>query len=179
MKVSRMASGDSAELIVSFQVECQIQQVLTGPHVPRFVAAGDLERMPYLVMEYIAGRTLQHWLDAPQPLEVDVISRLGVAMARAAHALHLQNTVHLDLSPKTCCSVPHPMPPSPKRPSATRQSRCWPLTCRTLTRCTSPSAAPTPSPSRFAPISNAESRPQACITSPARCPPTKLRKCPS
>ena len=108
MKVSRMASGDSAELIVSFQVECQIQQVLTGPHVPRFVAAGDLERMPYLVMEYIAGRTLQHWLDAPQPLEVDVISRLGVAMARAAHALHLQNTVHLDLKPQNVLFRPAP-----------------------------------------------------------------------
>jgi hypothetical protein len=100
MKVPRMASGDGAENIVSFEVECQIQQVLTGPHVPRFVAAGDLERMPYLVMEYIGGRTLQHWLDAPQPLPVAVITRLGVAMARAAHALHLQNAVHLDLKPQ-------------------------------------------------------------------------------
>ena len=100
MKVPRMASGDGAENIVSFEVECQIQQVLTGSHVPRFVATGDLERMPYLVMEYVAGRTLQHWLDAPQPLTVEVISRLGVAMARAAHALHLQNTVHLDLKPQ-------------------------------------------------------------------------------
>ena len=100
MKVPRMATGDGAENIVSFEVECQIQQVLTGVHVPRFVAAGDLERMPYLVMEYIQGRTLQHWLDAPQPLDVDVICRLGVAMARAAHALHLQNTVHLDLKPQ-------------------------------------------------------------------------------
>ena len=108
MKVPRMASGDGAENIVSFEVECQIQQVLAGPHVPRFVAAGDLERMPYLVMEYIAGRTLQHWLDAPQPLDVDVISRLGVAMARAAHALHLQNTVHLDLKPQNVLFRPTP-----------------------------------------------------------------------
>ncbi len=108
MKVPRMASGDGAENIVSFEVECQIQQVLTGPHVPRFVAAGDLERMPYLVMEYIAGRTLQHWLDAPQPLDVQVITRLGVAMARAVHALHLQNTVHLDLKPQNVLFRPAP-----------------------------------------------------------------------
>ena len=46
MKVPRMATGDGAENIVSFEVECQIQQVLSGTHVPRFVAAGDLERMP-------------------------------------------------------------------------------------------------------------------------------------
>ncbi len=100
MKVPRMASGDGAENIVGFEVECQILQVLTGAHVPRFVAAGDLERVPYLVMEYIAGRTLQHWLDAPQPLGADLVVRLGVAMAHAAHALHLQNTVHMDLKPQ-------------------------------------------------------------------------------
>jgi hypothetical protein len=42
MKVPRMTAGDGAENIVSFEVECQIMQVLQGRHVPRFVAAGDL-----------------------------------------------------------------------------------------------------------------------------------------
>ena len=54
-----MTAGDGAENIVSFEVEHQLLQVLSGDHVPRFVAAGDLARMPYLVMEYIEGRPLQ------------------------------------------------------------------------------------------------------------------------
>ena len=99
MKVPRMTAGDGAENIVSFEVEHQIMQVLTGPHVPRFVAAGDLARTPYLVMEYVQGRTLQHWLDAPALPPVDEVVRLGAAMAHAAHSLHQQNTVHLDLKP--------------------------------------------------------------------------------
>lgn len=99
MKIPRMTAGDGAENIVSFEVESQIMQVLTGTHVPRFVAAGDLERMPYLVMEYIAGHTLQHWLDLQPRLSADTIARLGAAMAQAVHALHRQNTVHLDLKP--------------------------------------------------------------------------------
>ncbi|MDT7519211.1 bifunctional serine/threonine-protein kinase/universal stress protein [Rhodoferax sp. TBRC 17660] len=98
MKVPRMTAGDGAENIVSFEVECQIMQALSGPHTPRFVAAGDLVHVPYLVMEYVQGRTLQHWLDGPQ-LDVADITRLGAAVARAAHALHQQNTVHLDLKP--------------------------------------------------------------------------------
>ena len=65
MKVPRMTAGDGAENIVSFEVEHQIMQVLSGPHVPRFVAAGDLENVPYLVMEYVHGKTLQDWLDEP------------------------------------------------------------------------------------------------------------------
>ena len=99
MKVPRMTAGDGAENIVSFEVEHQILQALTGPHVPRFVAAGDLERMPYLVMEYITGRTLEHWLEQPERATVDTVVKLGVAMAHAVHSLHQQNTVHLDLKP--------------------------------------------------------------------------------
>ena len=99
MKVPRMTAGDGAENIVSFEVEHQILQIVTGTHVPRFVAAGDLQNVPYLVMEYVQGQTLQHWLDKPQRLAADEVARLGVAVALAAHNLHEQNTVHLDLKP--------------------------------------------------------------------------------
>ena len=99
MKVPRMTAGDGAENIVSFEVENQILQSLSGPHVPRFVAAGDLNRLPYLVMEYVQGQTLQHWLDQDALPPVDQVTRLGAAMAYAAHSVHQQNTVHLDLKP--------------------------------------------------------------------------------
>ena len=99
MKVPRMTAGDGAENIVSFEVEYQIMQVLSGSHVPRFVAAGDLENVPYLVMEYVHGRTLDHWLDAPERPSVDELAPLGAALALAVHSLHQQNTVHLDLKP--------------------------------------------------------------------------------
>ena len=99
MKVPRMTAGDGAETIVSFEVEYQIMQVLSGSHVPRFVAAGDLEHVPYLVMEYVHGRTLEHWLDAPQRPAPEELARLGAAVALAVHSLHQQNTVHLDLKP--------------------------------------------------------------------------------
>ena len=99
MKVPRMTSGDGAENIVSFEVEHQMLQLLTGPHVPRFVAAGDLDKLPYLVMEYLTGQTLAHWSESPEPLAVAELASLGAAMATAAHSLHQQNVVHLDLKP--------------------------------------------------------------------------------
>jgi eukaryotic-like serine/threonine-protein kinase len=99
MKIPRMTAGDGAENIVSFEIESQIMQVLTGIHVPHFVAAGDLDRVPYLVMEYVHGQTLQHWLDTELHPSMDEVTKLGTAMAHAVHALHQQNTVHLDLKP--------------------------------------------------------------------------------
>lgn len=99
MKIPRMTAGDGAENILSFEVELQILQALSGPHVPRFVAAGDLARTPYLVMEYLVGETLQQRLDRGQHEDAQTLAQLGAAMARAAHSLHRQNCCHLDLKP--------------------------------------------------------------------------------
>nr|WP_315229943.1 bifunctional serine/threonine-protein kinase/universal stress protein [uncultured Limnohabitans sp.] len=103
MKVPRMTAGDGAENIVSFEVEHQILQLLQGKHVPRFVAAGDLVTLPYLVMEHVPGQTLQQRLDHftqqhARPSAAD-IAQMGAAVARALHSLHQQNTCHLDLKP--------------------------------------------------------------------------------
>ena len=102
MKVPRMTAGDGAETIVSFEVEHQMMQALDGPHEPHLVAAGDLSVLPYLVMEYVPGRTLDHWLDQVNQgvlLAPETLAQLGAAVAHAAHSLHEQNAVHLDLKP--------------------------------------------------------------------------------
>jgi eukaryotic-like serine/threonine-protein kinase len=103
MKVPRMGSGEGAENLVGFEVEHQMLQVLHGPHIPRFVAAGDMGRLPFLVMEYVQGHTLQEMLDEAtaarrRPPPEDIAHR-GRAIALAAHSLHKQNAVHLDLKP--------------------------------------------------------------------------------
>lgn len=104
MKIPRMTAGDGAENIVGFEVELTILPTLSGHHAPRFVAAGDLMRLPFLVMEYVRGDTLQHWLDEHPPGDTtarspETIARIGSAMALAAHSIHQQNVCHLDLKP--------------------------------------------------------------------------------
>jgi serine/threonine protein kinase len=104
MKIPRMTAGDGAENIVSFEVELTILPTLSGPHVPRFVASGDLIRLPYLVMEYVQGHTLQHWLDQHpgadhEARSAGAIARIGAAIATAAHSIHQQHVCHLDLKP--------------------------------------------------------------------------------
>ena len=103
MKVPRMTAGDGAENIIGFEVEHQILQVLQGRHVPRFVAAGDLLTIPYLVMEHVQGQTLQQVIDQYTENRTSAsfadIAKIGAAIARAAHSLHQQNACHLDLKP--------------------------------------------------------------------------------
>ncbi|HEX3123854.1 MAG TPA: bifunctional serine/threonine-protein kinase/universal stress protein [Rhodanobacteraceae bacterium] len=99
MKVPRMSADDGAENLVGFEVEKQILSVVHGPHAPRFVAAGDVSTLPYLVMEYIEGRTLQDWLDKTAQRDPAEIARIGALIAHAVHSLHQQEVCHLDLKP--------------------------------------------------------------------------------
>jgi nucleotide-binding universal stress UspA family protein len=103
MKVPRMKAGDGSENIVGFEIEHQLLQVLHGPHVPRFVAAGDMSRVPYLVMEYLRGQTLEMWIksytDKRAAIPIGAIASMGAQLAQAVHSLHQQNTCHLDLKP--------------------------------------------------------------------------------
>ncbi len=103
MKVPRMTAGDGSENIVGFEVEHLILQHVQGTHVPRFVAAGDMTRLPYLVMEHVQGTSLQQWLDArglgSPPTPFDDIAHIGAALAQAVHSLHKQNICHHDLKP--------------------------------------------------------------------------------
>src|ERR1700756_3171922 len=62
MKIPLLRRGEDPLTIVGFEAEQMILARLTGPHVPKFVAAGDFER-PYIVMEHIAGRSLRTFLD--------------------------------------------------------------------------------------------------------------------
>lgn len=98
MKVPRLGPGEPAESVVSYEVETMVLAALGGPHVPRFVAAGDLARVPYLVMEYVEGRSLKEWVTGA-PVAPAEVARLGAAVATALHALHVQEAIHLDVKP--------------------------------------------------------------------------------
>ncbi len=98
MKVPRLGPGEPATSVISYEVEQTLLSALRGPHVPRLVASGDLARHAYLVMERVEGRSLSEWAERA-PLPAEEVARLGAALARAVHAVHLQDAVHLDLKP--------------------------------------------------------------------------------
>lgn len=98
MKVPRIKGGDDPATIVGFEVEQMILPVLSGPHVPRFVARGDFTGQPYIVMEHIPGPSLRARLDEA-PIPADEVAAIGAKVALALHELHRQHVVHLDIKP--------------------------------------------------------------------------------
>ncbi len=98
MKVPRLSQGDDPVTVVSYEVEQMMLAALSGPHVPRLAAIGDLQRQPYLVMEYIAGDSLQA-AAGQAPLPIDEAVRRCAAVADALDNLHRQHLAHLDVKP--------------------------------------------------------------------------------
>lgn len=98
MKIPLLGDSDNPLPVVSFETEQMIMPRLSGPHVPRFVAAGGLEPQPYIVMEWIPGPSLKARL-AEVPLPWREVVGIGAKVARALHDLHRQRVIHLDVKP--------------------------------------------------------------------------------
>ena len=63
------------------------------------IHAVEEEPLPYLVMEYIPGITLQQRLDQSGPLEVPEILRIAQQVAAGLAAAHAANLIHRDIKP--------------------------------------------------------------------------------
>jgi serine/threonine protein kinase len=55
--------------------------------------------IPYIVMDYIAGRTLQQKLEATGPLELLDVLRIGQQTATGLAAAHAMGLIHRDIKP--------------------------------------------------------------------------------
>jgi nucleotide-binding universal stress UspA family protein len=98
LKIPAIAEGDDVSSIVGFEVEQMILPRLSGPHVPRFVAAGDFSRTPYIAMELVQGESLAARSKGGR-LPVDEAVDIAIRVSRALHDLHRQHVIHLDLKP--------------------------------------------------------------------------------
>jgi serine/threonine protein kinase len=82
-----------------FAREARAVAAVGHEHIVAVYAVDEFRGLPYLVMQYIPGRSLQERLDASGPLEVREILRIGTQAARALAAAHAQGVVHRDIKP--------------------------------------------------------------------------------
>src|SRR5260370_35255227 len=81
-----------------FLRECRSAARIRHENVVAIYAVEE-QPIPYLVMEYIPGQTLQQKLDQTGPLGVEEVLRLGRQIASGLAAAHAMGLIHRDIKP--------------------------------------------------------------------------------
>ena len=82
-----------------FSREARVAASLSHPNIVTVFDVGEAEGRPYIVMEYIEGRTLDARLRDEGPLPADEVVRIGRQVAEGLEAAHANGLVHRDLKP--------------------------------------------------------------------------------
>ncbi|MCO6456142.1 MAG: serine/threonine protein kinase, partial [Pirellulaceae bacterium] len=82
-----------------FLREARAMALVRHPHVVTIHGIEDRGPLPYLVMEFVQGITLQERIDARQPFDLAETLRIGQQIAEGLAAAHALGLVHRDIKP--------------------------------------------------------------------------------
>jgi eukaryotic-like serine/threonine-protein kinase len=82
-----------------FSREARLAAGLSHPNVVTVFDAGEADGRPYIVMEYVEGRTLDARLREQGPLPPEDVRRIGAQVCAGLEHAHANSLVHRDLKP--------------------------------------------------------------------------------
>jgi serine/threonine protein kinase/WD40 repeat protein len=99
IKVLAAAVAGSATARRRFTREAQAAAAVCHDHIVPVHGVHETDGLPYLVMQYVAGESLQGRLDRTGPLEVTETVRIALQTASGLAAAHAQGLIHRDIKP--------------------------------------------------------------------------------
>lgn len=100
----KILTGDDAELNRKTEdgapLEARISSKLKHPNIVPIFDAGECKAGPYLVFEYVEGKTLAQNLKAKGAISIEAAVTLISAILKAVATAHTSEILHLDLSPR-------------------------------------------------------------------------------
>jgi eukaryotic-like serine/threonine-protein kinase len=95
-----LESGDDEPNVAArFRVEAKAAGRLTHRNIVPVYQFGEENDCAYIVMEYVAGRNLRDYIQAPRKLEVSHVLCLMLQLLDGLHYAHERGIVHRDIKP--------------------------------------------------------------------------------
>lgn len=99
IKVLHRHLASDRRFVERFQREARAAAALKHPNIIRIYDVGEADRLPFIVMDYVAGETLAHKLQRegalPLPVALAITGQVGAALDYA----HRHNLIHRDVKP--------------------------------------------------------------------------------
>ncbi len=99
IKVLAPHLGADPDALARFQREAESIAALKHSHVAMVYEFGEFDHRPYIVMEWLEGRTLKSLLEKESPLPLERSLRLLVQLTDALDYAHRRGVIHRDLKP--------------------------------------------------------------------------------
>jgi HD-like signal output (HDOD) protein/tRNA A-37 threonylcarbamoyl transferase component Bud32 len=99
IKVMAPELADSSVAHQRFALEARFAAAIRHENVVSVFAVNELESVPFLVMEYIEGTSLEDQLEKGHNFSPKEIGRIALEMAQGLHAAHKLRVVHRDIKP--------------------------------------------------------------------------------
>ena len=99
IKVLNPAFGNSSAARQRFAREAQAAAAVVHDNVIAIHGVDRWNGLPYLVMPYVNGESLQQRIDRCAPLSIESTLEIGLQIARGLAAAHDQGLIHRDIKP--------------------------------------------------------------------------------
>ncbi len=99
VKIPHMQFESDVAFFSRFQREADIGSRLHHPNILRFVDVPNKSR-PYIVMEFLQGKTLAEMLNEVRPFPVNDAVQIASRICDALAHMHAMNIIHRDLKPQ-------------------------------------------------------------------------------
>jgi eukaryotic-like serine/threonine-protein kinase len=93
------SSDDEPNVAARFRVEAKAAGRLTHRNIVPVYQFGEENDCAYIVMEYVAGRNLRDYIQAPRKLEISHVLCLMLQLLDGLHYAHERGIVHRDIKP--------------------------------------------------------------------------------
>jgi len=101
---------NNADLKKRFIRESQILAELQHPSIPYVLTSGSIslndESIPYIVMQFISGITLDEYIKKHSPISIDSAVNISVQVLEALSFVHEKGIVHRDIKPSNIMILP-------------------------------------------------------------------------
>jgi eukaryotic-like serine/threonine-protein kinase len=84
-----------------FLLEARAVSALVHSHICLIYDAGSIDSIPYIIMEYIDGKTLRRAMQEKRRFSISEMTRISQSLCSALQAKHGIGVIHRDIKPES------------------------------------------------------------------------------